>query len=159
MGTSPIPNIVNAMLDGLPAAFTAAGITVEVYDGFGTSNDPGNFVMIGVDDPDSATGRVAHGVQTYPLANGRSRNEEGRITSAAVAWVGDPDGMRQARTDVFAITSVIENWLRSQGAPPVFGLPNALEIGFGDTIDYMQDSLSGGVVATVIFAVKYKVRI
>jgi len=148
--TSVIPTLIDALIAGFKTAVPG----VQVFDGFGLTDDPGDSVTVGADDPDAITGHAATSRQTFALAAGRSRDEEGEVTCAATSKNGDGDPKR-ARDSAFAMTNAIENWLR--GAD--LGLPTLLWVGYGSETNYIQDQDNTGAFATVIFRIAFKARI
>src|SRR5689334_3843760 len=99
MATSAVP----ALIDALVSAADAALSNVAVYDGVGNSDDPGDFLMVGVDDPDR-TDDVASASATQQWAgvgNASARDEEGDVTCAALSWNGNSN-QKQARDGAYA---------------------------------------------------------
>jgi len=149
--TSVIFGLIDALVDG----FAAAVPGVQVYDGYGISDDPGNFVMVGIDDPNSVIGQSGMSRQTFALAAGRSRDEEGEVTCAATCWDGSGDA-RAARAALSAITVSLETWLRGHDFQ---GLPTLLWVGYGSETQVLQELTDSGALATVIFRIAFRARI
>lgn len=149
---------VFAVIDALVTTMTTALPNVSVYDGLGTSDDPGNFLMIGVDDPDTdAYADSAESSQKWAGLGNHARNEEGTVTCCALAWNGDGD-QRAARLDVKAITDAVENALRADPslggviAPPGWAQ-------FGTRFNLSQIQSETGALALAFFQVAYQARI
>lgn len=152
MATSVIPAVIDALVDLARDVLT----DVSVYDGFGLSEDPGDFLMIGVGDPDSSTlDKAASSAQGWTYANTTTRDEEGDVTCAALSWNGDAD-QKTARDSVFAITAALEDALR---ANPSLGLDNLLWTGYGPTSDLDQNQDGSGAMALLVFTIHFKARI
>lgn len=152
MATSVIP----ALIDALHAAATTALPSVKVYDGFGVTNDPGDFLMIGVEDADLETAASsATSEQSWAHATGTQRDEAGELTCVALSWNGDGNP-KTARDGAFAITAAVENLLR---ADPDLGLTNLLWTGYGSTVELSQGQGDTGAEALVVFKVAFRARI
>lgn len=149
---------VFAVIDALVTTMTAALPTVTVYDGVGLSDDPGNFLMIGVDDPDADDySDSAESSQKWAGIGNRARDEEGTVTCCALAWNGDSD-QRAARLAVKAITDAVETALR---ADPTLGgaIPAPGWAQFGSRFNLSQIQSDSGAVALAFFQVAYQARL
>lgn len=152
MATSVIP----ALIDALVAAAKAALSNLLVNDGYGVTEDPGNYLMIGVDDPDRPDAALsASSQQDWAHANYTARDEEGDITCAALSWTGDTD-QKVSRDAVFATTAAVENMLR---ANPSLGLANLLWTSYGSATQLNQWQDAEGSMALVVFQVHFRARI
>lgn len=152
MATSVVPALIDAMVSTFTSAITGA----TVYDGTGTSDDPGDYLMIGVDDPDSPSPAVSADVQQqWANVNYLARDEVGEITCAALSWNGDGN-TKAARDAVYAILAAVENALRSN---PSLGLANLLWTSFGTSQQLTQLQSDSGAMALVIFRVHFEARI
>lgn len=159
MASSVVPSLIDALI----STATAALPNVDVYDGFGVSEDPGDFLMIGVDDPDSqAAAFSSDSSQTQATAGTpRSRNQTGAITCAALSWNGNAGnaGQKTARDAVYAIQAAVENALRADptlGVAPPNGQVLVLQIG-DERLSQNQYDL--GCDALLIFTVQFEARI
>lgn len=152
MSTSAIPDVIDALVTACTSALT----NISVYDGWGVSDDPGDFLMIGVDDPD-ANNETNSGSsqQDWANATGTKRNESGDISCAALSWNGDSD-QKAARTAVFATTAAVEDVLRSDYT---LGLPTLLWTSYGTSTQLTQSVNSTGAMALVVFKVHFEARI
>lgn len=152
MATSVIPDLIDALV----TAATAQLPSVRVYDGEGASDDPGDYLMIGVDDPDSdGMKRAATAKQSWANANHTARDEVGTITCAALSWNGNGD-QKAARDGAYAITDAIENYLRTNYS---LGLSTLLWTGFGPDLDLTQLQGDSGALALVVFTIAFQARI
>lgn len=152
--TTAVPAVLTLLLAGARAALPNAA----VRDGFADLGDPGDFLMVGVEDPD-ATGYEAAVTSDQSWAGvGRSqRNEEIEVVCCALSWNGDADPAK-ARTDVYALVSGFEKWIVEH---PTLGqtaitLTNCL---FGGRHTLNQAQNSAGAVAWVVFTVNVTARI
>lgn len=154
MATSILP----ALLTGLVQFSSTALPNVTVHDGYGATDDPGDFLMIGVDDPNSpnfaTSATSAQAVAT--MGARRSRDELGDVTCVALSWIGDND-QQAARDTVFGITAALENALRADVT--VGGVPGLLWAEFGTRLSLAQDNNEDGAQAWVIFSIHFKARI
>lgn len=155
MAVSVLPDLITQLVAQCDAALS----TVQVYDGVGISEDPGDFLMIGVDDPDS-DGLAASGQARQtpgPLGTNRPRDEIGTVTCAALSWNGDSDPAA-ARTALKATTTAVENLLRS--SPNLGGtVTGLLWTGFGEQARLIQAQDTHGAMALLIFDIAFRARI
>ena len=154
MSTSAVP----AVIDALVTATRTSLPSLRVYDGVGISDDPGDWLMIGVDDPDVESRRrtfAATARQEWAHANFTARDEEGDVTCVAMSWNGDAD-IKAARDAVYATTAAVETVLR---ANPSLGVPNVLWTSFGPDLDLSQMQGENGASAFVIFTVRFRARL
>lgn len=152
MATSVLPDLIDALVT---AARTALPAT-KVYDGFGVTDDPGDFLMVGVEDADLETAATsANSEQQWAHSTGTARDESGELTCVALSWNGDGDA-KVARDAAFAITAAVENLLR---ANPSLGIPELLWTGYGSTVELSQGQGKTGAEALVVFKVAFRARI
>jgi hypothetical protein len=149
---------VFAVIDGLYASMTAALPQVLVLDGQGDTEDPGDFLMIGVEDPDSdAYADSAESEQSWAGIGNRARDEKGTVTCCALSWNGNGD-QKAARDGVKAITDAVENVLRND---PTLGgvLPGPGWAQFGGRLNLSQIQTEAGAASLAFFQVAYQARI
>lgn len=156
MPTSATPNVIDALV----AAMTTALPNATVSDGFSLTQNPGDYLMIGVDAPETASpSRTAQTAQSAAtLSTNRTRDETGTITLAAISWNGDGN-QKAARDAAYASVAAVENYLR---ATPTLGLVPTYqtliaEIGRNMALSQAQSDI--GADAIVIFDVAFKARI
>lgn len=152
MATSAIPAVIDALLEQATATLPA----ILVLDGYGVTDDPGDFLMVGVDDPDSEVAANSADSQQSRANVGQSgdRTEDGEITCAALSWNGAAGdvGAKAARDGVFAITSALEGLLR---ASPDLGLGPTIWTNFGTQLELYQQQGEGGSSALVVFRIGF----
>ena len=152
MATSAVPALIDAMV----SAFVTALPGVKVYDGYGASDDPGDFLMVGVEDPDLEGFAFSADVrQDWANANYTSRSEEGDIVCAALSWNGDGN-QKAARDAVYATQAGVETALRNN---PSLGLANVLWTSFGTQAQLSQAQSHEGAVALLIFRIFFRAQI
>lgn len=153
MAVSVIPALIDAIVAGASAALAG---TVVVSDGFYVGSDPGNFLMIGVDDPDS-DGPTSSGSsqQDWANANYTARDESGDITCAALSWNGD-GSQKAARDSAFATAETVATLVR---ANPSLGIANLLWTSYGTSTQLTQDQDDDGAKALIVFTVHFRARI
>ena len=152
MGTSVVFDLIGTLVTRFDAAVTA-----NVYDGFGVTDDPGNYLMVGVEDPDSDRGIAAEARQDWAAIGNRARYEEGTVTCVAMAWNGDGD-LAAARTACKAITVEAENHLRSD--PNLGGTVTGLMwTGYGTRTQLIPIQAEDGACVICVFDVAFKARI
>lgn len=129
MSVSVIPAFIDAMVTALTAALPA----VIVHDGFGISDDPSDFLMIGVDDPDpQSSGQSANSVreQIGMSPASTSYREDGHVICAAYSWNGNAN-LKTARDSVYTICNAVDNALRTTRvagpSPSVLGVASVMD--------------------------------
>lgn len=155
MATSVIP----ALIDALVAAARTALPNTRVSDGIGATDDPGDFLMIGVEDPDiEGAAFSADAKQDWAsVGTGAPRDEQGEITCVAVSWNGNgPEGAKAARDAAYAIAAAVEDLLR---ATPSLGVDGLLWTGFGSSSQLSQAQGDGGASALLVFRINFRARI
>jgi len=151
---SATPGLIDAMVSAARASSALAGVTV--YDGPGISDDPGDFLMIGVDDPDEhRRTHAAEASQTW--ANRTDRDESGDITCAAVSSNGDAD-QKAARDAVYAMARGLADLCRPPNDPS-FGVAGVLWTSYGTQSFLSQAQDSRGAGAQLIFTIHYRARL
>lgn len=150
---SVVPLVIDALIAG---AQDALGEACLVVDGFGLTDDPGNFLMIGVEDPDTEDfATSATSVQEWAHAVADERDETGDVSCAALAWNGDGD-QKAARDAAYDIVTGFGTWIRENYT---LGLANVYNAEFGSNQALTQIQNTDGAVALVSFKVAFKARI
>ena len=160
MATSVIPALIDALVAQAPSV-VASG--VNVYDGFGISEDPADFLMVGVDDPDPQSSGLSARHSQEQMAFGPASNvyrESGTLTSAAYSFNGDAD-QKAARDVVYAIRNAIDGLVRStrvNGPDPsvlgVAGVQNAYVVSGA-----LQQNVWQTNDALLVFSVRFEAQI
>lgn len=157
----PTVSAIPAVIDALVAQADAALTSVTVYDGFGISDDPGDFLMVGVDDADLLDAATSAESSQVPATMGtlRTRQETGTVTCLALSWNGDAD-MAAARTAAFATANEVSDLIR---ADPSLGLGapdfRLLVAGYGGSERLMQNQDEDGAEAALVFTVTFTAQI
>lgn len=115
--TSVVPDLIDMLITVLTGALP----DVTVTDGVPTGMDPGDYLMVGVDDPDVASWDSADTTQTWANATMTGRNEQGTITCAIATWTGDA-APKACRDRAYAIGGVVQTLLRDKTQLPIPGL-------------------------------------
>jgi hypothetical protein len=113
MPTLVVFDLVSALVN---VCTTAVPAGVNVYDGQPADDDPSNFLMVGVGDPDSTDAAdSANGNEEWAGLGHRASKEYGAVACCAVAWTGDVgnDAQRAAREAVRDIYAAVEANLRT----------------------------------------------
>lgn len=155
MATSVVPALIDALVTGATAALP----DTRVSDGIGATDDPGDFLMVGVEDPDlEGAAYSAEAKQDWAaVGTDAPRDEQGEITCVALSWNGNgPEGAKQARDGAYAIAAAVEDLLR---ATPALGVPQLLWTGFGSSSQLSQAQGSGGASALLVFRITFRARI
>lgn len=148
----------------VPALITAVVVTAQeqlpdliVTDGWAVTSDPGNYVMIGVEDPDvDGYAQSATSTQSWANANYTARDEEGDVNCVALAWNGDGDA-KAARDAVYANVAALEDALRSNPPQDLADVLWTSVMASGGRLNQIQDS--GGAVALLLFSIHFRARI
>lgn len=152
MATSVVFDLIGALVDRL-----ASELEVNVFDGYGITDDPGDYLMVGVEDPDSDRATSAEARQEWAGLGARARDEEGTVTCIAMSWNGDAD-LSAARAAAKATTVAVENHLRSD--PNLGGtVPGLLWTGYGTRTQLIQLQATDGACVICVFDVAFKARI
>jgi hypothetical protein len=148
-------SVVPALIDALIAAAETAGVE-NVYDGVHVSEDPGDFLMVGVDDPDSDGGSLsADSRQQWANANHTTRDESGSVTCAAYSWNGDGD-QKAARDAAYVMVEALASACRTT---PGLGVGSLLWTDFGSDANLSQLQGDWGASALVVFTIAFRARI
>lgn len=153
MTTAAYPTVYAALVSAAEAAIT----TARVVDGYDTSQDPGDVVMIGVPNIADTTAISAGSYSQSQAAMGtpRSRDETGSINGLVLAWNGDGDSSA-ARLAAFALVAELEDALR---ADPALGVDDfaylVTQMNTGDVLEDKED----GATCAISFTVTYAARI
>lgn len=157
MGTSVVPQLIDALVSGLTTALATSN--VRVIDGYGTGDDASDFLMVGIDDPTSSepAGAATAGQTPGPMATTRPRDQEGAVWCAAYSWNGDAD-QKAARDAAYSYVAAVENLLRSN---PNLGIAAGgyFVAQMGSDERLMQNQNPNGAEAGVIFNITFTARI
>ena len=155
MATSVIPSVIDALVTAARAALPS----VQVHDGYGVTDDPGDFLMVGVTDPDSGDdANSAVSQQSWANATGGARDENGDVTCVALSWNGD-GSQKVARDAAFAIAAAVQLAVRPAGVPGSLSVPGVLWLSYGAETQLLQQQGDGGAVAKVIFSIAFRARV
>jgi len=154
-------SVVPALIDALVTQATAALPTVRVYDGFGVTDDPGDFLMVGIDDPLSADAATTAAMQQRPATGGtgRSRDETGELWCSALSWNGDAN-QKAARDAAFAIVAAIETLCRTSPSLGIAGYGYVVtSVGGSGNFTVRSDQNDTGAMTSVSFPVAFAARL
>ena len=154
MGTT----VVFDLVDRLVEIFREQLSEVNVYDGTGNSDDPGDYLMVGVSDPDNDRPQIVESRQSWAGLGARARDEEGAVACVALSWNGKPEGAAEARAKVKAITEKVEQVLRSD--PSLGGtVPGLQWTGYGSNASADLVEADDGTALLWRFEIAFKARI
>jgi hypothetical protein len=150
-------SIVFDLIDALHQRFTNVLTDINVLDGYGLTDDPGDYLMVGVEDPDSDRATSAEGRQEWAGLGARARDEQGTVTCIAMSWNGDAD-LKAARAAAKATTAAVEDNLR---ADPNLGgtVPGLMWTGYGTRTELIQLQATDGACVMCVFDIAFKARI
>lgn len=157
MTTTPVrPSVVPDLIDALVAQvppYLAEGVIVQ--DGQPDTWEVGDWLYVGVTDPDSPTPtNGASATQEWPLATATARNESGTLTCYALVIRGD-GSVKDARDAVFAIAAGVMRLLRDDIR---LGIPGMVRTSF-ESLDFDQGQTPDGALAVVTFRIAFAARI
>lgn len=156
-------SVVPALIDALVAQATAAvgltGAEATVYDGVGNADIAGDYLMIGVDDPDGPDwARSASVTRDFETVGGGAYNdidEEGDIACVALSWNGSTD-QKSVRDAVYAIAEALAGVCRTN---PTLGIDRLLWALYGGRSDLLQVQNENGVLARLEFQIHFRALI
>jgi len=150
-------SVVPSLIDALVAQAAAALPTALVLDGIGVTDDPGDYLMVGTDDPDNPDESEAATVTQTQMAFGstRPRHEEGVIHMAARSISGDGD-QKAARDAVYALQEALAAVLRTATD---LGVTGALTLGNGANLRLLQNQDTYGARATLLYDIAFDAQI
>lgn len=156
MATSVTPQVIDSLIAGATAGLPA---DVRVLDGYEVTDAAQDFLMVGVDDPDSGAAARSAPVEQHvgTLGPPRNRDELGTVWCAAYAWNGDGDP-KAARDTAFSYLAVMEDYVRDVGGEGNLGVPGVRLPQIGSH-DLMQDQTDEGASALIVFSVRYLARL
>lgn len=157
MATSAVPLVIDALLalgrsDAVPSVPAAL-----VLDGLAVTLEPGNYLMVGAEDPDTDGAAFSAEVRQDWAAMGpyAPRDEGGDVTCVALAWNGDGD-QKAARDAVYDIVNELADACR---ANVTLGIDQLLWASLGTTGQLSQAQGENGASAYLIFRIHFEARI
>lgn len=153
MGTSVVPELMRAMFE----TYTEELADYQVNVGTGLTEDPRDYVMIGVDDIDGVDwANAADAAQEFAtVGQDHSRDETGTISCAALVRIGDTD-MLAAIEELFKITAAIEEIHRTNYA---LGVEGVMWTSFGGNATTRLLETPDGSYALLVFQIGFRARI
>lgn len=158
MGTSQVPVLIDRLVELATAALNG-NPEVTVYDGYGVSGNPGDFLMIGVDDPSSRDTANSGSSDQVPATMGtsRPRDENGAIICAAYS-LDQSKNQKTARDAAYSYMAVIEDFLRED--PSLEIAAGGLFLAqMGTAQRLSQNQNEDGADALLVFDVRFRARI
>lgn len=151
--TSVIPAVIDALVT-IGAA--AAPVGTSVYDGFPVTDDPENYVAIGIDDPDAEDWTDSADSETdwVGTGSGAEQEERGTVTCAAIAW-NDSGRMKVARDAAFAMKDALGTAIRNNISLSV----GSVAWNLGKRHRYRSMQTDDGAVALVLFDIYFLARL
>lgn len=147
MATSVVP----ALLDAIRTAATTALPNVLVMDGKGVTEDPGDYLMVGIQDPEADVPVAATTSEAQQaFGSTKPRRESGSVYLTAESWNGDGD-MKAARDAVYAIAAALADALR----PDNLAVPGLHTAGYGESTTFRQGPTEYGVAAQLMLSVDF----
>ena len=153
MATSVIP----ALIAALYAQASSSLPTTLVLLGPGITNDPGDYLMVGVDDPDGEDETQAADVTQDQMAFGatRPRREEGEIFLVARSRNGNSD-LQAACDAAYATQEALAAVLRTTDS---LGVAGVMKLGNGARMPLAWNLDDYGAVATLRYTIAFEASI
>lgn len=156
MATTVVPAFIDAIVAG--AATALPGLTV--LDGFGSTDDPGDYLMVGVSDPDLEGADTGADAQQSWATVGRqgARDEQGEVTCVALSWNGSAGNaaQKQARDAAYVTVAAVEAFCRDD---PTLAIPTLLWNSALTSHNLIQNQDELGTLAMVVFRIAFQARI
>ena len=151
-------SVVPALIAALHARASADLPNTVVLLGPGITDDPGDYLMVGVDDPNEDEDAVeVADVTQEPMAFGstRPRREEGFIHMAARSRNGDSD-LQAALNAVYVIEDALAQALRTTDS---LGVAGVMKLGNGARSRLTWNLDDYGAVATLQYDIAFDAAI
>jgi hypothetical protein len=153
-------SVVPALIDALVSTATSALPSALVTDGVGNTDTAGDYLMVGVSDPDlygTGSGMQAATAQQNQMAFGatRPRMEQGEIFLAARSVNGDAN-QKAARDAVYAMQEALATALRTATD---LGVTGVMQLSNGANLLLEQDQMDYGAVATLTYSIAFTAQI
>jgi len=150
-------SVVPALIDALVTQATAALPSTLVLDGYGVTDDPGDYLMVGVEVPLPDEESEAASTTQEQMAFGatRPRKEDGVIHMVAKSVSGDGVA-KTARDAAYATQEALATVLRTTDNAGVTGV---LRLGNGSNLRLMQDQTNYGAVAILLYDIAFEAAI
>lgn len=147
------PSVLPDLVDALVAACTTALTAATVTDGLAFEWNTGDYLMIGVDDPDGLKAQAGNAEQEQVTNN--DRDESGDLTCAALAVNGQAD-QKSARDAVFGLMAAVESLLRARSV--IVSGVKFWQLDLASFV-YSQNIPDLGTSALLVFRIHYVARI
>lgn len=157
MATSVVPDVIDALVSKATTALAESAVYVS--DGYAVTADPGDFLMIGVEEPTISTAAFSASSEqsAATMGTGRPRDEEGTVTCAAYSWNGD-GVQKTARDAAYSYMAAVEGFLRTTPGLGITGY-SLVVAEMGTTQRLSQNQNTDGADALLIFNVRFRARL
>ncbi len=151
-------SVVFTLIPRLVTVFDSVLSNVNVTHGYMVSEDPGNFLLVGVDDPDSSDRSPAsEGSQKWAGLGANTSYEEGTVACCALSWNGQGD-LAAALASLAETTAAIESALRDD--PNLGGqVPGLNWVKYGSRWRLEENQATDGAEALIFFELAFKARL
>lgn len=148
MATSVVPAVLDALYDLAKNALP----DIIVQDGMDVTDDPGDYLMVGIQDPEAEVPVAATSSETQQaFGSTKPRQETGVVYLTAFSWNGDGD-QKAARDAVYATAGALADLLR----PNALAVAGVMTAGYGESTTYRQGPTTFGVAAELLFSVEFR---
>lgn len=154
MATSVIPALLSALYIALSAALDP---DVKTFYGQGVSGHAGDFLMIGVEDPDAeGFTDAAESEGTWAGLGNHARDQKGNIWCSAWSWNGDSD-QQSATEAAYATVAAVDTYLRAN--PTLGGVISTGWAIHGSSERLSMAQTDSGAQARVTFQIYFQARL
>ena len=158
MATSIVPSLIDAIIAAATANVPA---TTMVLDGFGSTDSPGDYLMVGVDDPDAQGWANSADAQQDISSDGPpsgARDQTGTFACVALSWNGDGN-QKAARDAAAASMAAVESYIRANPGLTIASQSQTFWCWFTPSETWRQQQDGSGAAAYVIFRVGFFARL
>jgi len=153
-------SVVPALIDALFTQATAALPTTLVFYGSGVTDDPGDYLMVGISDPDNTGEFVdsADAEATWAGLGNHARDQRGNIWCTAASTSGDASnaGQKAVVDAAYAIVAAVDTLVRNN---PTLGLLAGGWAVHGSSERLSMAQTSYGAKARVAFQIAFQARL
>jgi len=153
MATSVVPTLIGALF----TQATAALPTTLVFYGSGVTDDPGDYLMVGISDPDNTEDFVdsADAEGTWAGLGNHARDQKGNIWCVAESTNGNAD-QKAAVDAAYAIVAAVDTLVRNSPTLGILAGGWAIH-GSSERLSMSQDH--HGARARVAFQIAFQARL
>lgn len=151
-------SVVPMLIDAMVSLYTDELPNIRVSDGTGVTDDPGDYLMVGVEDPFNDAESAATTESDWAgVGVSAPRSETGTVTCAALCWSGDTNA-KVVRDRVYDAVNAVAA-LHRDPYDVSLGVPQLLWTSFGTRTRLEQNQGDEGCYALLAFSVYFQAQI